>query len=100
MALAEHRRELRRKAACGLAAARLGEMILGARARVHHHVTAREETTERSAHERLGEIGEASDPFNGRDAAEPFALEPVQQLEQLIFPCDVTAGRRVVLIHI
>ena len=90
--LAEQRRELGREPAGRLTAPGFGETILGPAAGVQRHVAARLETVERSPDELFGQVGEADDSLDRRDAAKPFALEPVEQLEQLVLAGDVATG--------
>lgn len=92
MALTEHGRELRGEAPSGLPPTRSAQPILVASRRVHHDVAARDEASERLSHEWFIDRGEPHNAVERGRSSESLALEPVEQLEQLVFARDLAPG--------
>jgi hypothetical protein len=92
MALTEQGRELGGETARGLPATRLAQTICLASRRVEHDVAARYQTTKRLSYERFVDRREPYNTLERRRASESLALEPVEQLEQLVFARDLAPG--------
>ena len=92
VALTQHGRKLRGKAPSCFATTGLAEPVLLAARRIHDDVAAHDEAIERLTHQHFVNRCESHDAFERRCAGESLALEPVEQLEQLIFTRDLAPG--------